>query len=182
MLDEIWHDVIGYEGLYKVSNLGNVKMLQRLLPDKRILKEKILKQQIQRNGYLLVGLRKEGKQKFILVHRIVASAFIPNIENKKQVNHIDGNKLNNKVNNLEWVTASENIKHAYKTGLKHTLIGELNGNSKIKKEDVDFIRKNYKPYDRIFSRKKLAEMFNISIATVKKILSNDLWKEVLKYD
>lgn len=178
MLKEIWHDVIGYEGLYKVSNLGNVKMLQRLLPDKRILKEKFLKQQIQRNGYLLVGLRKEGKQKFISVHRIVASAFIPNIENKKQVNHIDGNKLNNKVNNLEWVTASENIKHAYKTGLKHTLIGELNGNSKIKKVDVDFIRKNYKPYDRIFSRKKLAEMFNISIATVKKILSNDLWKAI----
>ena len=177
-MKELWHDIVGFEGLYQVSNLGNVKALQRLLPDKRILKEKILKKQVQRDGYVLVGLRKKGKQKFILVHRIVATAFIPNPENKKQVNHIDGNKLNNHVENLEWCTASENIKHAYKIGLKNKLFGELNYNAKIKKEDVIFIRKNYKPYDRDFSRKKLAEMFNISVATVKKILSNDLWKDI----
>lgn len=105
MGEEIWKDINGYEGLYKVSNLGNIK---------RFNKSKNRKFNINRNGYVLVNLYKNGTSKNLSVHRLVAKSFIPNPENKPQVNHIDGNKLNNCISNLEWCTAKENIIHTYK--------------------------------------------------------------------
>lgn len=85
---------------------------------KRIQKEKILNYNKNNRGYLQVSLTKNGKRKTYTVHRLVAKAFLPNLKNKKQINHIDGNKKNNSVDNLESVTPKENIKHAYRTGLK----------------------------------------------------------------
>lgn len=110
MYKEIWRDVVNYEGLYQVSNLGRVKSL--------ISKEKILKQNLDYYKYSYVQLWKDGIGKKIKVHRLVAETFIPNRQNKPQVNHKDGNKLNNHVDNLEWCTGSENIKHALAHGLK----------------------------------------------------------------
>lgn len=104
---EQWRDIPGYEGLYQVSSLGRVKSNKRiksLRTDKR--------------GYLTVWLCKDSVQKNYKAHRLVALAFIPNPENKKTVNHIDGDKQNNCVENLEWATHSENIIHANKTGLR----------------------------------------------------------------
>lgn len=103
--------VVGFEGSYQVDTDGNIFSIARNGRSGRFLKQ-ILKG----NGYLYVGLRKWGETKQELVHRIVAKAFIPNTECKPQVNHIDENKLNNCVDNLEWVTEKENIHHA--TGLK----------------------------------------------------------------
>lgn len=108
-MKEIFKDIKGYEGLYQISNFGNVKSLKRNI---------ILKPSSNRKGYLHIILYKNHKSKNSIIHRLVAQAFIPNPENKPQVNHIDGNKRNNNVNNLEWVTNSENQKHAFKLHLQ----------------------------------------------------------------
>ena len=118
-MNEKWKDVENYEGLYRVSNLGNVKHLKISWICSRgheiTKKEKILKGSLDKDGYVKVALSKNNKIKLFSVHRLVAQAFIPNPNNLPQVNHIDGNKQNNKFDNLEWCTAKENISHAINT-------------------------------------------------------------------
>ena len=104
---EIWKDIKGYEGLYQISNFGNVK---------RIQSNKYIKPHNEK-GYIRVALCKNNKVKHLYLHRLIATAFIPNPENKSDVNHKDGNKMNNKINNLEWTTRKENMNHAKDTGL-----------------------------------------------------------------
>ena len=114
---ELWKDIPDYEGIYQISNLGNVKRLPIILHN-RFYKEKLLT--ICHNsgtGYDFVCLRKNDRDKNFSVHRLVAQAFIPNPHNYSDVNHIDGNKQNNSVENLEWCTRSENIQHALNIGL-----------------------------------------------------------------
>lgn len=121
--DEIWRDIKGYEGLYQVSSLGRVKSLERKIKTKnkygemyRIVPEKILKTNMIHKGYLQVKLCNQ-EQKNLLVHRLVAEAFIPNVENKDQINHINGIKTDNRIENLEWITGKDNIQHAMEIGL-----------------------------------------------------------------
>ena len=113
----IWKDVDGYEGIYQVSDLGCVKRVFHIGEDGRKLPEKILKGGLYTNGYKFVCLRKKGKTQNIMVHRLVAKAFVSNPSDLPCVNHLDGNKLNNNATNLEWCTHSENRKHAYDMGL-----------------------------------------------------------------
>lgn len=119
---EIWKDIKGLEGSYQVSNLGRVKSLARVIKrsDNKIqtFKERILKVLPDNNGYSRVSLPINGKQTKVRIHRLVAKAFIDNPDNRLQVNHIDGNKSNNHITNLEWCTTKENVIHAYKIGLK----------------------------------------------------------------
>ena len=112
-MKEIWKDVQGYEGLYKVSNLGNVYSYK----SKKILKKYFPVFSLGATGYNLVGLYKNGKQKMFGVHRLVAQAFIDNPLNLPIVNHKDGNKRNNAVSNLEWCTQKENVAHAIAMGV-----------------------------------------------------------------
>lgn len=107
---ELWKDIQGYEGLYQVSNTGKIKSLH-------LGKNRILRSTPNSCGYHKVELYKNKKSKVFYVHRIVAMSFIDNTYGKPQINHIDGNKNNNSVSNLEWVTASENQKHALKNNL-----------------------------------------------------------------
>ncbi len=112
-MQEIWKDIKNYEGKYQVSNFGNVKSLERYDRCNRHINEKILVPRKHTGGYLRVQL----SRKDFYIHRLVAETFIPNPENKLQVNHIDGDKTNNRSNNLEWCTALENNLHAITTGL-----------------------------------------------------------------
>ncbi len=129
-------------------------------------------------GYLRVTLYKDGSRKNFLIHRLIATHFIPNPENKPQVNHIDGNKINNNIDNLEWVTPSENTQHAYDTGLQGKQLGESNGGSILTIEDVKFIKENYKPRCREFSGVALAKRFGVSKSTIRSILSGRTWAHV----
>lgn len=106
---EIWKDILNYEGLYQVSNYGNIKSLNRINRNGKTVHEKILSQAKGTSGYLQVNLSKDNEAKIFQVHRLVAVAFIDNPDNKPQVDHIDNNKHNNHVENLRWVTGKENM-------------------------------------------------------------------------
>jgi hypothetical protein len=134
MENEVWMNIKGYEGYYQISNLGRVKSLERITIRKKgtsLRKGRILKHTKNQQGYELVNLCKNSKVKFKAVHRIVMESFIPNIENKPCVNHINGIKTDNTLNNLEWCTYSENSLHAYRTGLK-TVSEKSIENSRLK--------------------------------------------------
>lgn len=120
---EIWKSVVGFEGFYEVSNFGRVKSLDRVDKRGRFQKGKIKTQINNGSGYMVVSLKKDGKQKMRSVHRLVADSFIPNPLHKPCVNHLDGDKSNNKVVNLVWCTYVENMKHAVETGLYKNVHG-----------------------------------------------------------
>lgn len=111
-MKEIWKDIEGYEGIYQVSNLGRVRSLN--YRNKKSIH--ILKESTNKKGYKVINLI-FGRRKMYLMHRLVAEAFIPNPNNLLQVNHIDGDKTNNNINNLEWCDSTYNSIHAYKIGL-----------------------------------------------------------------
>lgn len=152
LVGEIWAPIEGYDK-YRVSNYGRVKSFCKV-------KEKILKPSLSRAGYLVCDLQIKDKQKPFGVHRLVAKAFIPNPENKPQVNHLDGCRWNSCLSNLEWVTASENLQHAVQTGLMKT--GEEHHRSKLTNEQVVYIRENP---DRL-TCEALAEKFGVDRATI----------------
>ena len=120
-MNEIWKDIEGYEGCYQVSNLGRVKSLERSYINSRgrvrRTKESIIKQFIEKRGYSLVVLSHKGSKKTFQTHRLVALAFIPNIDNKATVNHKNFNKSENTVDNIEWMSVAENNQHAIDAGV-----------------------------------------------------------------
>jgi len=107
-MNEEWRDVVGYEGYYQVSSNGKVKSLSRKLGNNHVTKDIVMKPVIDKYGYKRLGLYKNNKLTNALVHRLVATAFVDNNENKNIVNHKDENKTNNNIDNLEWVTVKEN--------------------------------------------------------------------------
>lgn len=116
--DEIWKDIPQFEGIYQASTKGRIRSLdrERYCRNKHtfLCKGKILMPKIQNSGYMIVWLRKDGKTYAKTIHRLIAKTFIPNPSAFEQVNHKDGNKINNNVKNLEWCSRSENVKHAYR--------------------------------------------------------------------
>ncbi|AMS01355.1 HNH homing endonuclease [Bacillus phage AR9] len=134
-MELIWKEIIGFEGLYEISNTGLVKSLKREVSGKlnsiRIIDEKILSSTNNGKGYLVVTLYRDKKRYYKKIHRLVAEAFIENSENKPEVNHKDGIKTNNCVSNLEWSTTKENCNHRQKTGL-----GNINNATKAKYKPI----------------------------------------------
>lgn len=183
MKEEIWKDIEGYEGLYQVSNLGRVKRMRFINKNTNIEKERIKSQKIRKDGYLEVALYKNGKGKYIQVHRLVAKSFIPNPKKLPQVNHRNGIKTDNRVENLEWVTPKENIVHAISTGLRKQFKtsnhnGENNPNSKLSKNEVlDIInnKSNGLNIKNVYEKYKT----KISYSGLEQIWYGYRWKEVL---
>lgn len=114
---EIFKEIQGFEGLYEISNLGNIK---------NVIKNKLLKFGKHNQGYLQVSLSKNNKKTTFKIHRLIAIYFIDNPNNYKIINHVDGNKLNNSIENLEWCTSKHNNEHAYKLGLRFMTSKNLN--------------------------------------------------------
>ncbi len=158
----------GYEGLYSVYSDGKIYSH---------VSEIFLKPH-DSNGYLKVDLYKNGKKKPIRVHRAVCLAFLNNPELKPDVNHIDGCKTNNKVENLEWCTAQENAVHALKNNLLKPSTGEIHSSSKLKNEDITYIRESYIPYCRLYGCTALSRKFGVSNQLVSLIVNNKRWKSV----
>jgi hypothetical protein len=129
---------------------------------------KIYKTCINKNGYeqVCVSIGSSNKKKVFKIHRAIAETFIPNPKNKPEVNHKDGNKLNNYMLNLEWSTGSENMQHAAKTGLLHPKRGVDNSWAKLSTEDVDYIREHYIPYDLVYGARALGRKFNVNKNTI----------------
>lgn len=174
---EIWKDIKGYEGLYQVSNRGNVKRINRIVKSKhgnKKMKDIVMKQEINKSNYMTIGLTKEGKRKHFNVSRLVAINFIENIYGKKEVNHINGNKHDNSSENLEWVTKRENMNHAKKNGLMR--IGEKHGRSKLKDFDVLEIRELY--LTGCYSQRAIAKKYNVTQSAICSILNNKVWKHI----
>lgn len=167
MTQEIFKPIPEYEGFYEISNLGRIKSI----PRGRKGKEKILKP--TKSIYYMVDLSKQGVIKRYLVHRLVALTFLDNADKKPQVNHIDGNKLNNALSNLEWVTRSENQIHSIKYGLRSAK-GVKNSQCKLRENEVIDIFNLNEPY------KIIAKKYNISIVTVSDIKRGRSWTHLTK--
>lgn len=169
---EIWKPVVGFEGSYEVSDWGNVRSVERYVPclmgnRMRLSPAKIKSQHLNKFGYKRLQLRKNNKYYNKVVHRLVAEAFIPNPNNLREVNHMHGNKLDNRYEFLEWCSPKENQQHALLTGLRDHIIGENHYNSKLTENDVYEIRLmlNTKKYTHQF----IGDAYNISRTVVTRI-------------
>jgi len=172
---EFFKDVKDFEGLYMISNLGNVKSVERKvfhpITGIQIVKERILKPDL-RKGYEYVSLCKNGIIKGFLVHRLVAFNFLNPIKDKNEVNHQKGIKTYNRVENLEWCNSSENQIHAVKMGLQSS--GSNHKNSKLIEKDVLEIRDSDKSY------RVLAKKYNVSISCIFSIKKFKSWNQIKK--
>lgn len=152
-------DIYGFEGIYQVDECGNVFS---------VVTGRMRVQSKHPSGYLTVTLYHKGKAYFKLVHRLVAEAFLPNPEEKREVNHIDGDKENNDLSNLEWVTTKENALHALAKKLMKS--GERHVQSKLSDVDADYIRTFYKRADPLFGGLALADRFGVSPQLISAIV------------
>lgn len=174
--NEIWKDIPGFDG-YQASTLGRIKVLRKQVingKSKKLCwrKEKILSNKPSKDGYISVCLNKTLAKKSWLAHRLVALAFLSNPDNKLFVNHKNGIKHDNQVENLEWCTRSENGIHAVETGLHTALRGEINGNHRLTKAEVIEIRNSDG------TQKEIANRFGIGRTTVQYIKKRKLWAHI----
>ena len=166
----IWKDVEGFEGLYQVSSEGVLISLPRCGT-----KGGVMKRRKTNRGYEIYTICKNNKPYHKSVHRLFAQHFIPNPENKPYINHIDGNPLNNTLDNLEWVTQSENVLHALEMGLAYT-VGENNPQAKLTDKEVLEIRDLYK--HKIYTQREIGGMYGVSHTHVSAIVLNQTRKVV----
>jgi len=190
---EVWKDVIGYEGYYKISNFGRIMTVRRIenitkfgKATTMIINQRLGAITINKQGYPCAILTINGNTKRCLIHRVLAQAFIPNPENKKTVNHKNGIKCDNNLDNLEWATYTENIKHAYDNGLrkvselqktkyKMLYTGEGSHRSKLKENDISVILSMRK--DGI-SVKDIAFKYNVNTVTIYNVINGKRWNNI----
>lgn len=164
-MEEVWKDVIGYDGSYQISNLGRVKSLKH--------KKYFILKECDVRGYRRVLLYKNNITQKFPIHRLVALHFLPNPENKPTVNHKDGIKHNNFVDNLEWATFQENERHSFDT-LNKSFIGEKNNRSKLKSTQILEIRELGKKMDT----SSIASIYGVSKWCIKLIINRKRWSHI----
>ena len=157
-------EILGYENLYSISENGNIFSHKN---------SKFLKPIKQTTGYLTVNLYKDKKLKIFTLHRLIAMTFISNPHNKPMVNHKDLNKCNNSIDNLEWVTAKENIQHACDNGIR---CGSKNGNSKLNENQIKEIREKYK--FRKYTYKMLSDEYGVMKHYIGRIINYNVWRTI----
>lgn len=174
-MNEIWLPIKGYEGKYEISNYGIVKSIPRKVkngPGIRKVSGRLLRPRISK--YKSVMLKNNNECKSFYIHQLVAMHFLPNPEQKKCVNHKDGNKLNNLSTNLEWVTYGENNEHAMLLGLMRKASGENQGLSVLTLKQVQEIKAKYKPW--VYSFGMLGKEYKVHPSTIKAIIKGRAWK------
>ena len=174
---ERWEDIDGYDGIYKISDFGRVKSF---VSGVNKVCGKLLKPNIGERGYSYIMLYKDGKKANIQIHRLVAIEFLENKEKKHQVNHKNGIKSDNRLENLEWCTQSENMKHSLNTGLKIPLNGENCKVSKLTEEQVIEIltKKRDSNNKKNWGAKELCLKYNLKPSCVSEIASGRNWKHI----
>jgi len=160
-----------YEGLYSIAEDGTIYS-----HSKGIIKNVRLD---ARNGYLRVTLSKDNKKKTYKIHRLLAEHFLSNPNGKSEINHINGIKTDNCLNNLEWCTRAENMQHAYDIGLNHGCYGELNGLSKLTSYQVLEIKKLLEEGKKV---KHIADRYGVAKSTIYRIRQGKSWKTIPKTD
>ncbi len=165
-MNEVWKPIKDFESQYLISNLGRVKTIKTGL---------IRKLQVHKDGYLCLILCTNRIRCVKYIHRLVAESFIDNPSNLVEVNHIDGNKLNNSISNLEWCTHHDNVLHAVNTGLMKFRKGIEINSTKLTESQVIEIRK----LKGIVKGNKIAVMYNVDKSTIYDILNNKSWKHLL---
>ena len=181
---EEWKPIIDYENLYMISNLGRVKKLENQVTQKdlkgniytRTFPEKILKERNNKTDYITVGLNTNSTSKTFRIHRLVAIHFIPNPENKPEVNHINGIKSDNRLENLEWCTSAENSKHALETELTKIQYGSETTNSKLTEKEVLEIRKLKETTN--MTSTEIGKLFGVNQPAISKIIHRKTWKHI----
>ncbi len=173
MEKEIWKPIKNWENIYEISNTGKIRSVERTItaingrsnkPFNRIYPSKIRVQRMQKDGYMEVNLSVNQKSKLIRIHRLVAEAFIANPKDKPQVNHIDGNKTNNHVSNLEWNTQSENQIHAYKTKLQIPNLGP----AKLNIDECSEICEAYAT--GLFTYTEIAKHHDMTVSNIRRMI------------
>lgn len=180
-INEVWVDIKGYEGLYKVSNLGNVSGVDRVVEysngAKHFVKGVIKSQRKNSDGYYRVSLSKGSSKESLSVSVLVATHFIDNPENKPQVNHITGDKSRNEFYNLEWATNKENMDHARKTGLIQICHGDNHKWSKLNSvyisQILDILKFTH------FTQREIGDMYGVSHSVISRIKTGIRWGKTI---
>lgn len=170
---EVWKPVVGYEELYEVSNMGNVRSVDKTTRDGRFWKGRQLRKHYAGSGYVQTVLSVDGVYRHEYIHRLVANAFIPNPDNKPEVNHINGDKNNNSVENLEWVTKSENGLHSFRVlGRKpsYNNKGKASKRRKLNNDQLEIVRTSSK------SCYALAREFGVSDTVIQRIRRGESYR------
>lgn len=175
-MEEIWKDIPNYEGLYQVSNLGRVKSLSRFRKCKNnglaLFKERVMKNRTDKKGYSIINLSKDSKKTTKKVHRLVILAFKG--YSKLQVNHINGDKSDNRLENLEYCTNAENVQHAFDIGLNKGRKGEAHHNVKLTRADAERIKYGHQG----LNQKEIANIYGINKMQVSRIRSGKRWRHI----